>query len=57
MRILLTGSRGLKPGFIGGTFALNYSDKYDITEYTGDIRQAKNIVKIDSMIKNNREGT
>lgn len=43
MRILLTGSRGLKPGFIGGTFALNYSDKYDITEYTGDIRQAKNI--------------
>lgn len=42
-KILLTGSRGLKPGFIGGNFALHYSDKYDITEYEGDIRLAKDI--------------
>lgn len=37
-KILLTGTRGYRPGFIGGNFLHEYGDKYDITEYQGDIR-------------------
>lgn len=38
MNILLTGTRGYRPGFIGGNFLRMYKDKYDIFEYDGDIR-------------------
>jgi UDP-glucuronate 4-epimerase len=37
-RILLTGTRGYRPGFIGGNFLRLYKDKYDIVEYEDDIR-------------------
>jgi UDP-glucuronate 4-epimerase len=38
MNILLTGTRGYRPGFIGNNFLKLYKDKYDIFEYDGDIR-------------------
>jgi len=38
MNILLTGTRGYRPGFIGNNFLRMYKDKYDIFEYEGDIR-------------------
>ena len=38
MNILLTGTRGYRPGFIGGNFLRMYKDKYEIFEYDGDIR-------------------
>jgi nucleoside-diphosphate-sugar epimerase len=38
MRILLTGTRGYRPGFIAGNFLRLYGDKYDILEFDGDIR-------------------
>ena len=38
MKILLTGTRGYRPGFIGGNFVRLYGDKYDIVEYEDDIR-------------------
>ena len=38
MNILLTGTRGYRPGFIGNNFLRMYKDKYDIFEYIGDIR-------------------
>ena len=38
VKILLTGTRGYRPGFIGGNFLRLYRDKYNITEYEGDIR-------------------
>lgn len=41
MRILLTGTQGYRKGFIANRFLDLYSDKYDITEYTGDIRDAE----------------
>jgi len=37
-KILLTGTRGYRPGFIGGNFLRLYGDKYDIVEYMDDIR-------------------
>jgi UDP-glucuronate 4-epimerase len=37
-KILLTGTRGYRPGFIGGNFLRLYADKYDIVEYLDDIR-------------------
>lgn len=37
-RILLTGTRGYRPGFIAGNFLRLYSSKYEIVEYEGDIR-------------------
>ena len=38
MKILLTGTKGYRPGFIANNFIRLYEDKYDITEYEGDIR-------------------
>lgn len=37
-RILLTGTRGYRPGFIGNNFLNLYKDKYEILEWSGDIR-------------------
>ena len=37
MKLLLTGTRGYRPGFIGGTFLNRYRNRYDITEYEYDI--------------------
>ena len=37
MRILLTGTRGYRPGFIGNNFLRMYKDKYDIVEWEGNI--------------------
>lgn len=42
MRILLTGTRGYRPGFIGGNFLRLYGNKYDIVEYENDIRDWPN---------------
>ena len=38
-KILLTGTRGYRPGFIAGNFLRLYGDKYNIVEYEGDIRE------------------
>ena len=38
IRLLLTGTRGYRKGFIANYFLDNYKDTYDITEYMGDIR-------------------
>jgi len=46
MRILLTGTRGYRKGFIGNYFLNNYQDKYDIVEYEGDIKDSK-FIKLD----------
>lgn len=40
--ILLTGTRGYRPGFIGGNFLRLYKDKYDIVEWEGDIEDFRN---------------
>lgn len=37
-KILLTGTRGYRPGFIAGNFVRLYGDKYNIVEYEDDIR-------------------
>ena len=39
MKILLTGTKGYRPGFIANNFIRLYASKYDITEYEGDIRE------------------
>lgn len=39
MKILLTGTKDYRPGFIANNFIRLYEDKYDITEYEGDIRE------------------
>jgi len=36
--ILLTGTKGYRPGFIAGNFLRRYGDKYNIIEYMSDIR-------------------
>jgi UDP-glucuronate 4-epimerase len=38
-KILLTGTGGYRPGFIGGNFLRLYKNKYEIIEYTADIRE------------------
>lgn len=38
MKILLTGTRGYRPGFIGGNFLRRYGETYKIHEYMDDIR-------------------
>lgn len=39
MKVLLTGTKGYRPGFIANNFIRLYASKYDITEYDGDIRE------------------
>ena len=36
IRLLLTGTRGYRKGFIANYFLDNYKDIYDITEYMGN---------------------
>ena len=38
-KLLLTGTKGYRKGFIANYFLDNYSDMYQITEYEGDIRE------------------
>lgn len=38
MKILLTGTKGYRKGFIASRFIELYENSYDITEYEGDIR-------------------
>ena len=41
MKILLTGTQGHRKGFIANHFLDTYHNAYDITEFTGDIRDAE----------------
>ena len=50
MKLLLTGTRGYRPGFIGGNFLRRYCDKYDITEYEYDIRDGVFLDNYDMVI-------
>jgi UDP-glucuronate 4-epimerase len=50
MKILLTGTRGYRPGFIGGTFLNRYKEFYDIDEYDYDIRDGVFLDKYDMVI-------
>ena len=50
MKLLLTGTRGYRPGFIGGNFLRRYGDKYDITEYEYDIRDGVFLDNYDMVI-------
>ena len=50
MKILLTGTQGYRPGFIGNNFLRMYSDKYDIDEYEDDIRTGEFFNRYDMVI-------
>ena len=50
MKLLLTGTRGYRPGFIGGTFLHRYRHRYDITEYEYDIRDGVFLDNYDMVI-------
>ena len=50
MKLLLTGTRGYRPGFIGGAFLNRYGKFYDIEEYEYDIRDGIFLDKYDMVI-------